>query len=173
MCAVNLKLLDVITYKVGFFLSHVCVFMLQQDSKHLEGVICQTFIFCYLWALGGNVNSSHWDAFDTFVREQFEDDRNAKVCAHPQLRFLYCTVTYSDRTYVHNTLTKSSMLLFHHSPLPEESNPLTNTIAGIGTNGTMCKKASRLAHIIYCIKVLLALDISSWITSSFFSEYPP
>lgn len=55
-----------------------------QDSKHLNSVLCQTFIFCYLWAVGGNLTSSHWDAFDTFVREQFEADNNAKVytCAH-------------------------------------------------------------------------------------------
>lgn len=67
---------------------------LQQDSKHLVAVICQTFIFCYLWALGGNVSSSHWEAFDTFVREQFGDNEHAKVYTyvHTPITFEVCTV---------------------------------------------------------------------------------
>nr|XP_046259789.1 dynein axonemal heavy chain 6 isoform X2 [Scatophagus argus] len=52
---------------------------LKMDSKPLNSVLCQTFIFCYLWALGGNLTSSHWDAFDTFVREQFEENSDAKL----------------------------------------------------------------------------------------------
>ncbi|XP_023277881.1 dynein heavy chain 6, axonemal [Seriola lalandi dorsalis] len=52
---------------------------LKMDSKHLNGILCQTFIFCYLWAVGGNLTSSYWDAFDTFVREQFEDNNIAKL----------------------------------------------------------------------------------------------
>lgn len=60
-------------------LSCVCGCALGQDSKHLNGVLCDTFIFCYLWAVGGNLTSSHWGAFDTFVREQFEDNKNATV----------------------------------------------------------------------------------------------
>ncbi|XP_029367943.1 dynein heavy chain 6, axonemal [Echeneis naucrates] len=47
---------------------------LNMDSKHLKSVLCQTFLFCYLWALGGNLTNSHWDAFDTFVRKQFSDN---------------------------------------------------------------------------------------------------
>uniref|UniRef100_A0A8C2Q2H6 Dynein, axonemal, heavy chain 6 n=1 Tax=Cyprinus carpio TaxID=7962 RepID=A0A8C2Q2H6_CYPCA len=38
----------------------------------LNSMLCQTFVFCYLWALGGNLIDSHWDTFDTFVRQQFE-----------------------------------------------------------------------------------------------------
>nr|XP_029134611.1 dynein heavy chain 6, axonemal [Labrus bergylta] len=52
---------------------------LKMDSKQLNSVLCQTFIFCYLWAVGGNLTCSHWDSFDTFVREQFEDNSNAKL----------------------------------------------------------------------------------------------
>ncbi|GAA6230347.1 dynein heavy chain 6, axonemal-like [Lates japonicus] len=52
---------------------------LKMDSKLLNSVLCQTFIFCYLWAVGGNLSSTHWDAFDSFVREQFEDNSNAKL----------------------------------------------------------------------------------------------
>nr|XP_019939373.1 PREDICTED: dynein heavy chain 6, axonemal [Paralichthys olivaceus] len=48
---------------------------LNMDSKHVKSILCQTFIFCYLWAVGGNLNSSHWDSFDTFVKEQFAEDK--------------------------------------------------------------------------------------------------
>ncbi|XP_059179969.1 dynein axonemal heavy chain 6 [Centropristis striata] len=62
---------------------------LQMDSKHLNSILCQTFIFCYLWAVGGNLTSSHWDAFDTFIREQFEDNNNAKLPKHGTLWSVY------------------------------------------------------------------------------------
>ncbi|XP_047189968.1 dynein axonemal heavy chain 6 isoform X2 [Scophthalmus maximus] len=52
---------------------------LNMDSKDLGGVLCQTFIFCYLWSVGGNLTSSHCDAFDSFVREQFADNNIAKL----------------------------------------------------------------------------------------------
>ncbi|XP_076584320.1 dynein axonemal heavy chain 6 [Chaetodon auriga] len=62
---------------------------LKMDSKHLTSVLCQTFIFCYLWAVGGNLTSSHWDVFDTFVREQFEDNSNAKLPKYGTLWSVY------------------------------------------------------------------------------------
>ncbi|XP_051801201.1 dynein axonemal heavy chain 6 isoform X2 [Acanthochromis polyacanthus] len=52
---------------------------LTMDFKHLNGLLCQTFIFCYLWAIGGNLTSSHWDAFDSFLREQFKDNISAEL----------------------------------------------------------------------------------------------
>ncbi|XP_042075509.1 LOW QUALITY PROTEIN: dynein axonemal heavy chain 6 [Haplochromis burtoni] len=52
---------------------------LKMNPKHLDGVLCQTFIFCYLWAVGGNLTSSYWDAFDAFIREQFEGNKDAKL----------------------------------------------------------------------------------------------
>jgi len=59
----------------------VCAFlcMYLQEASKLNSVLCQTFVFCYLWALGGNLIDSHWDTFDTFVRQQFEDNSDAKV----------------------------------------------------------------------------------------------
>ncbi|XP_070710496.1 dynein axonemal heavy chain 6 [Pempheris klunzingeri] len=62
---------------------------LNMDSKHLNSVLCQTFIFCYLWAVGGNLTSSHWDAFDTFVREQFQDNSSAKLPKYGTLWSVY------------------------------------------------------------------------------------
>ena len=42
-------------------------------------LVCMTFVFCYLWGLGGNISESNWDAFDSFIRNQFEEDANAKL----------------------------------------------------------------------------------------------
>ncbi|CAB1327054.1 unnamed protein product, partial [Coregonus sp. 'balchen'] len=52
---------------------------LKMEPKHLNSVLCQTFVFCYLWSVGGNLADSHWDAFDSFVRQQFEDNNDAKL----------------------------------------------------------------------------------------------
>uniref|UniRef100_A0A673W197 Dynein axonemal heavy chain 6 n=1 Tax=Salmo trutta TaxID=8032 RepID=A0A673W197_SALTR len=52
---------------------------LKMEAKHLNSVLCQTFVFCYLWSVGGNLTDSHWDAFDSFVRQQFEDNNDAKL----------------------------------------------------------------------------------------------
>ncbi|KAM9314768.1 dynein axonemal heavy chain 6 [Pholidichthys leucotaenia] len=59
---------------------------LNMDSKKLNNVLCQTFVFCYVWAIGGNLVSSHRDTFDTFVKKQFEGNANAKL---PKSRTLW------------------------------------------------------------------------------------
>ena len=50
-------------------------------------LICS--VFCYIWAIGGNLVSKDWDAFDTFIRGQFEENADAKV------RILYLKHRYS------------------------------------------------------------------------------
>lgn len=62
---------------------------LTMDSKHLNCLLCQTFIFCYLWAVGGNLTSSHWDAFDSFLREQFKGNINAELTHSDTLWSVY------------------------------------------------------------------------------------
>ncbi|XP_044515237.1 dynein axonemal heavy chain 6 [Gracilinanus agilis] len=52
---------------------------LAMEQGKLNSIICQTFTFCYLWAVGGNLTENHWDAFDTFIRLQFEDAPEAKL----------------------------------------------------------------------------------------------
>jgi len=52
---------------------------LNADAAKLNPIICSTFVFCYLWSIGGNIVDTHWDAFDSFVRHQFEDTPDAKV----------------------------------------------------------------------------------------------
>ncbi|XP_054635035.1 dynein axonemal heavy chain 6 isoform X2 [Dunckerocampus dactyliophorus] len=63
------------------------------DSKRLNDVLCQTFIFCYLWAIGGNLPSVHWDDFDNFIREQFKDNSNAKIPTGGALWDVYMNFT--------------------------------------------------------------------------------
>ncbi|XP_029013318.1 dynein axonemal heavy chain 6 isoform X2 [Betta splendens] len=61
----------------------------KMDPKTLNCVLCQTFIFCYLWAIGGNLMNSYWDAFDSFVTEQFKDNSDAKLPKHGTLWSVY------------------------------------------------------------------------------------
>ena len=52
---------------------------LRLETAKLHPIICTTFVFAYVWAVGGNLIESCWDAFDTFIRNQFEDNGDAKV----------------------------------------------------------------------------------------------
>ena len=49
------------------------------DPTKLHPLICISFVFCYLWAIGGNLTDNCWDAFDTFMRGVFDDNQDAKV----------------------------------------------------------------------------------------------
>lgn len=49
------------------------------EQTKLNTVICQTFVFCYLWSLGGNLTENCWDSFDTFVRAQFDDNPDSRL----------------------------------------------------------------------------------------------
>ena len=52
---------------------------MKADPAKLHSFICTIFVFCYIWSIGGNIIESNWDAFDTFVRGQFEENGDAKV----------------------------------------------------------------------------------------------
>ncbi|KAK3507623.1 hypothetical protein QTP70_031174 [Hemibagrus guttatus] len=62
---------------------------LKMDSTWLNNLLCQTFVFCYIWAIGGNLSDSCWDAFDSFVRQQFEDNADAKLPSGGDLWSVY------------------------------------------------------------------------------------
>ncbi|XP_042305526.1 dynein axonemal heavy chain 6 [Sceloporus undulatus] len=49
------------------------------EQSRLNSLVCQTFVFCYLWSVGGNLTENCWDGFDTFIRQQFEDNPDAKL----------------------------------------------------------------------------------------------
>uniref|UniRef100_A0A2K6TNM5 Dynein axonemal heavy chain 6 n=1 Tax=Saimiri boliviensis boliviensis TaxID=39432 RepID=A0A2K6TNM5_SAIBB len=52
---------------------------LSMEQIKLNTILCQTFVFCYLWALGGNLTEQYWDSFDTFIRTQFDDNPDARL----------------------------------------------------------------------------------------------
>ncbi|XP_012666455.1 dynein heavy chain 6, axonemal [Otolemur garnettii] len=52
---------------------------LTMEQTKLNTVLCQTFLFCYLWSLGGNLTENYWDSFDTFMRTQFDDNPDARL----------------------------------------------------------------------------------------------
>ena len=52
---------------------------LKLEESRLNPMICTTFAFCYLWAVGGNISENNWDAFEAFIRGQFEDNPDAKL----------------------------------------------------------------------------------------------
>ncbi|XP_069845209.1 dynein axonemal heavy chain 6 isoform X1 [Dipodomys merriami] len=52
---------------------------LAMEQMKLNSLICQTFVFCYLWSLGGNLTENYSDSFDTFIRTQFDDNPDARL----------------------------------------------------------------------------------------------
>lgn len=70
----------------------------------MKSLLCPTFIFCYLWAIGGNLNCTYWESFDNFIKKQFEENRNAKVETHthtqPKLKEANMPTASEDRKSV-------------------------------------------------------------------------
>ena len=52
---------------------------LNAEAPKLNPIICSTFVFCYLWSIAGNIVDTHWDAFDSFMHRQFDENNDAKV----------------------------------------------------------------------------------------------
>ncbi|CAL1548306.1 unnamed protein product, partial [Lymnaea stagnalis] len=51
------------------------------EPVKMTRLLCQIFVFAYLWAVGGNVTDDNWDALDLFIRQQFDENPDAKVNA--------------------------------------------------------------------------------------------
>ena len=51
----------------------------KMDPIKLCPLICTTFLFAYVWGLGGNLVEKSMDAFDTFCRDLFGDIQDLKV----------------------------------------------------------------------------------------------
>ncbi|XP_059176449.1 dynein axonemal heavy chain 6-like [Physella acuta] len=49
------------------------------EPNKLNRLLCQIFVFCYLWAIGGNINDDNWEALDVFIRQQFDENADAKL----------------------------------------------------------------------------------------------
>ncbi|XP_064174621.1 dynein axonemal heavy chain 6 isoform X1 [Anguilla rostrata] len=68
---------------------------LRLGLNKLNSVLCQTFVFCYLWAVGGNLTDSCWDDFDNFIRQQFEDNNDAMLPSTGDLWSVYMDFSLS------------------------------------------------------------------------------
>ncbi|XP_060075174.1 dynein axonemal heavy chain 6-like [Ylistrum balloti] len=62
---------------------------LSMDPSKLNIIICTTFVFCYVWSIGGNLIETNWDAFDSFCRNLFDDNGDAKLPAGGDLWSCY------------------------------------------------------------------------------------
>lgn len=51
----------------------------KMDLSKLLPLICTTFLFAYVWGLGGNLIEKSMDTFDTFSRDLFGDNHDVKV----------------------------------------------------------------------------------------------
>ncbi|XP_020606446.1 dynein heavy chain 6, axonemal-like [Orbicella faveolata] len=49
------------------------------DTNKLHSLICTTFLFVFLWSVGGNLVETSMDAFDTFTRDLFSDTHDVKL----------------------------------------------------------------------------------------------
>lgn len=64
------------------------------EEGKLKSALSTTFAFCYVWAIGGNLKSASWDSFDTFVRNQFDDNGDAKLSSGGDLFSYFVDVQY-------------------------------------------------------------------------------
>lgn len=51
----------------------------KSDPTKLLPLISITFLFGYVWGLGGNLEEASMDTFDTFCRDLFGDNHDMKV----------------------------------------------------------------------------------------------
>ena len=49
------------------------------DPVRLHPLICTVFVFCYAWAIGGNLVEGSIDIFDSILREMFQDNNDIRV----------------------------------------------------------------------------------------------
>ncbi|XP_054276499.1 dynein axonemal heavy chain 6-like [Macrosteles quadrilineatus] len=62
------------------------------DRSRTRSIICQTFVFSYIWSVGGNLIDSSRETFEKFVHDQFEDNPDAQLPAGCDLWDLYLNV---------------------------------------------------------------------------------
>jgi dynein heavy chain len=52
---------------------------LKEDPLKLHPLVATTFVFAFVWGLGGNLVESFFDPFDSFVRDLFNDNQHVKI----------------------------------------------------------------------------------------------
>lgn len=48
------------------------------EKSKVRCFLCQTFIFAYLWGIGGNLLDAGKEKFESYVRDQFDDHPDAR-----------------------------------------------------------------------------------------------
>ncbi|KAF0301061.1 Dynein heavy chain 6, axonemal [Amphibalanus amphitrite] len=56
-----------------------------KEPLRLNELLAQTFVFCYLWTVGGNLVEQHREQFEQFIRKQLEDNAEVKLPTHSDL----------------------------------------------------------------------------------------
>ena len=69
-----------------------------QDTAKLHPLICTTFFFAYIWAIGGNLITKSIESFDSFARELFSDTNDVKVSTFFIIYTIYSYVLYVSTT---------------------------------------------------------------------------
>ncbi|XP_065162410.1 dynein axonemal heavy chain 6 isoform X2 [Atheta coriaria] len=81
------------------------------EKAKVRNYICQSFMFSYIWGLGGNLDDISKEKFESFVREQFDEHADARIPPGLDLWSVYMD-TDSHRYETWNTIIPT----FRYSP---------------------------------------------------------
>ena len=65
------------------------------EPSKLHPLVCTTFVFCYVWSIGGNLTEKSVEGFDSFARDLFSETHDVKVWGFTvwtRKRLLYWTL---------------------------------------------------------------------------------
>ncbi|XP_076263714.1 dynein heavy chain at 16F [Rhynchophorus ferrugineus] len=63
------------------------------EKSKVRNFICQTFIFSYMWGLGGNINEDSREKFEVFLQSQFEECNDARLPPGQDLWYVFMDVS--------------------------------------------------------------------------------
>ncbi len=58
-----------------------------ETPKFLQ-LVCQIFVFAYLWSVGGNIHENDHEVFSDFVRQQFESEEYCKYVQRMEMSLM-------------------------------------------------------------------------------------
>lgn len=59
------------------------------DPAKLHPLICTTFLFIFIWSIGGNLVENCIDQFDSFTRDMFAENHDVRVRKRDYFNELY------------------------------------------------------------------------------------
>lgn len=51
--------------------------VVKADKSYVKSFLCQSFIFAYIWSVGGNITDNCREMFEAFLRDQFGEHPDA------------------------------------------------------------------------------------------------